>query len=134
MTMHPRVAEEWQDILSLYPDAQSLETPERVELSVDLVPGLYNQARTRLAVIVPPGYRATGPDGFLVPLGLQMGSSPLPTSDGAPLGMSGWLLVSFHLIDAAGQSTWRATSDPRRGDNFVGYVSSIESFLARGCN
>ena len=94
--MHPRLAEEWQDIVCVYPDAQSLGIPERVELSVVLLPGLYNLARTPLAVIVPPGYRAIGPDGFLVPVGLQMTASPLPASDGAPLGMPGWLLVSFH--------------------------------------
>ena len=48
--------------------------------------------------------------------------------------MPGWLLVSFHCIDANGVSTWRPTADSRKGDNFVGYLASIESFLARGCN
>jgi hypothetical protein len=132
--MHPRLAEEWHDIVSLYPDAQSVGAPDRVELSVDLLPGQYNQTRTQLAVIIPPGYRATGPDGFFIPSGLQMPAAPLPVSDGAAMGMPGWMLVSFHLIDAVGQSTWRATSDPQRGDNFVGYLASVESFLARGCN
>lgn len=131
--MHPRLAEEWQDIVSIYPDANCLASPERVELSVSLTPGQYSLARTQVAIIVPPGYRATGPDGFLVPVGLQMTGSPLPASDAASVGMPGWLLVSFHLIDATGQSTWRATADPKRGDNFVGYMASVESFLARGC-
>jgi hypothetical protein len=38
------------------------------------------------------------------------------------------------MIDANGQSTWRPTADPRRGDNIIGYVASIEAFLSRGCN
>lgn len=131
--MHPRLAEEWQDVLSIYPDGTYLGIPERVELSVELTPGQYNQLRTKLAVIVPPGYRATGPDGFLVPAGLDLTGLGLPASDAGGVGMPGWLLVSFHLIDASGQSTWRATADPQRGDNFVGYMASVESFLARGC-
>jgi hypothetical protein len=88
-----------------------------------------------VAVIVPPGYRATGPDGFLVPSGFGfLNGEGFPAGDAAGLGLSGWLAVSFHMIDANGQSTWRPTADPRRGDNMLGYLQSIESFLARRCN
>jgi hypothetical protein len=132
--MHPRLIEEWADILSVYPDAKSLITPDRVEVTVQLLAGQFNRAHTAIAVIVPPGYRATGPDGFLVPKDLQMSAGALPASDATQAGFPGWLLVSFHLIDSSGRSTWRATGDPRRGDNFVGYLASVESFLARGCN
>jgi hypothetical protein len=132
--VHPRVTEEWDEITSTYPQAEYRESPDRIELSIDLVPGLYNQTRTQLAVTIPPGYRATPLDGFLVPSGLQMQPSPLPASDASGVGFPGWLLVSFHLIDALGQSTWRPSANPRWGDNFVGYMASIESFLARGCN
>lgn len=132
--MNPHLAEEWNDILSVYPEAQSLTSPDRVEVFVQLLAGQFNRPHTAIAVIVPPGYRATGPDGFLVPHDLQMSAGPLPASDGSQVGMPGWMLVSFHLIDSAGQSTWRATGDPRRGDNFIGYLASVESFLARGCN
>ena len=67
--MHPRLAEEWQDIVCVYPDAQSLGIPERVELSSR------START-----VQPGSNATRrhlcrqvieqlvPMGFLCPL------------------------------------------------------------------
>lgn len=133
--MHPRLAEEWDDIVSVYPDARNEPAPERVELTLDLDPVLYNMERTRTAVLVPPGYRTTGPDGFLVPAGLQLcNGRGLPAGDASGIGMPGWLVVSFHCIDANGRSTWRPTADPARGDNFVGYVQSIESFLARGCN
>jgi hypothetical protein len=133
--MHPRLAEEWDDIVSVYRDARHQPTPERVELTLGLDPKLYSPERTRVAVLVPPGYRTTGPDGFLVPGGLQLlDGQGLPAGDASPAGMPGWLLVSFHCIDSNGQSTWRPTADPRRGDNFVGYLQSIESFLARGCN
>jgi hypothetical protein len=132
--MHPRLAEEWDDILTVYPDAGHAQNPDRVELTIDLDSALYNAERTRLAVVVPPGYRAVGPDGFLVPTDLQLSAGGLPASDASGMGMAGWALVSFHLIDANGQSTWRATADPRHGDNFIGYIASIESFMARGCN
>lgn len=132
--MHPRLAEEWREIISTYPDAEFRGIPDRIELTVKLVPGQYNQTGTRLAVTIPPGYRATAPDGFLVPAGLQLVSAPLPASDAAGMGMAGWLLVSFHLIDSAGQTTWHASADPLKGDNFIGYMASVESFLARGCN
>jgi hypothetical protein len=132
--MHPRLAEEWADILAAYSDATYLSNPERVELTVSLIPGLYNVPHLKLAITVPPGYRAVGPDGFFVPAQFQLVGSQLPASDASGVGFPGWLLVSFHLIDANGQSTWRATADPQRGDNFVGYIGSIESFLARRCN
>lgn len=132
--MHPRLAEEWRDIVAIYPDAAHKPVPERVELTVTLDPLRYQLATTAVAVLIPPGYRATGPDGFLIPAGLAMRSGEaLPASDASGIGMPGWLLVSFHLIDANGQSTWRPTADPAKGDNVIGYVASIESFLARGC-
>lgn len=132
--MHPRLAEEWSDIVAIYPDAFHKPSPERVELSLTLDPLRYSPALTAIAVLIPPGYRATAPDGFLIPAGLTMRSGEaLPVSDAAGIGMAGWLLVSFHLIDDNGQSTWRPTADPANGDNVIGYVASIESFLARGC-
>jgi len=48
--------------------------------------------------------------------------------------MADWLTVSFHMIDGSGASTWHPTADPSRGDNIMGYIQSIESFLARSCN
>lgn len=133
--MHPRLAEEWDDVIGVYPDAHHEASPERVELTLELDPALYNQPTTRTAVLVPPGYRTTGPDGFLVSTGLQLlNGTDLPAGDASGAGMPGWLLVSFHCIDANGASTWHPTADPARGDNFVGYLQSIESFLARGCN
>lgn len=133
--MHPRLADEWRDIVATYPDVTHESEPERVELSLELDPLRYDAAKTRAAILIPAGYRATGPDGFLVPIGLAMRSGePLPASDAAGIGMPGWLLVSFHLIDGNGQSTWRPTADPTTGDNIIGYAASIESFLARGCN
>ncbi len=133
--MHPRLAEEWPDIVATYPDAARRTQPERVELTIGLDPLRYNLARTPIAVLIPPGYRATGPDGFLVPGNLMMaGGAALPAGAASGLGLPGWLLVSFHMIDANGHSTWRPTADPRRGDNIIGYIASIEAFLARGCN
>lgn len=132
--MHPRLAEEWQDIISVYPDAAHKTGPERVEFAVQLDPPRYFRADTPVAVLIPPGYRATGPDGFLVPAGLSMRSGEaLPASDAAGLGMPGWWLVSFHMVDAVGQSTWHPTADPMRGDNIISYAASIEAFLGRGC-
>ncbi|SRR6266545_7704856 len=133
--MHPRLAEEWPDILVTYPDATYRTPPERVELTIELDPLRYGSSRTSIAILIPAGYRATGPDGFLVPGNLTItGATALPASDAAGLGMPGWLLMSFHMIDSNGHSTWRPTADPRRGDNIIGYVASIEAFLARGCN
>lgn len=133
--MHPRLAEEWPDILATYPDATHRMPPERVELTVELDPLKYNLLRTTIAILIPAGYKAIGPDGFLVPSGLTVtGGAPLPASDASGLGMVGWLLVSFHMIDSNGHSTWRPTADPCRGDNIIGYAASIEAFLARGCN
>lgn len=133
--MHPRLAEEWQDVLAAYPDARHEEEPERVELTLELDGSGYNRARTRTAVLVPPGYRTTAPDGFLIEAGLSRADGAgLPVSDASGIGMPGWLLVSFHYVDEHGRSTWRPGADPKRGDNLVSYVGSIESFLARGCN
>jgi hypothetical protein len=133
--VHPRVAEEWPDILSVYPDAVHAAAPERIELSLDLEPDRYALRRTTIAILIPPGYRATSPDGFLIRPELRLRSGEaLPVSDAAGVGMAGWLLVSFHMIDSAGQSTWHPTADPSRGDNFISYIASIEAFLARGCN
>lgn len=134
--MHPRLAEEWADILSAYPSAvHEAGAPELVQLTIELDAHRYNLSETMVAVLIPPGYRATGPDGFFVPTGLLFSDgSALPASDASGAGMPGWLLVSFHHLDASGQSTWRPTADSRKGDNFVGYLASIESFLARRCN
>jgi hypothetical protein len=133
--MHPRVAEEWSEIVSVYPGARHIPNPERVEVDVDLEAGMYDRPDIAVAVLIPPGYRATSPDGFLVPSGLRLADgSNLPASDATGVGMPGWLLVSFHLIDDSGASTWRPTADFRRGDNLIGYLGSIESFLAHRCN
>jgi hypothetical protein len=132
--MHPRVEDEWDDLVSAYPATQYLESPERLETVLDL-DGRYNRNTCPVAVLVPVGYRATGPDGFLIPGDLRLNDgTALPTSDAAGLGMPGWLLVSFHFTDAAGRSTWRPTGDPKKGDNLLSYLSAIEAFLAHGCN
>jgi hypothetical protein len=133
--MHPRVEEEWDDIVAEYPGARHELSPERVVVDLDLGSGIYHTLSSPVAVIVPPGYRGTGPDGFLVPAGFGFSTGEdFPASDAGGLGLPGWLLVSFHMIDANGGSTWRPTADPRRGDNMVGYLQSIESFLERRCN
>jgi hypothetical protein len=132
--VHPRVAEEWPDILDLHPEARYLMSPDRIEAVIELPAGVYSMPRTGAAVLIPPGYRSTGLDGFLVPAGLALASGAgLPASDATALGMPGWLVVSFHYFDAAGQSTWRPSADPRRGDNVVNYLASVEAFLAGGC-
>jgi hypothetical protein len=133
--MHPRLAEEWDEIVAIWPAARHRVGPERVEIPLEFEDRRYNQASTEIAILVPPGYRATGPDGFLVPQGLAFADGgALPSSDAASLGMPGWLLVSFHFIDPKGSSTWHPTADPARGDNFSGYLNAVESFLARGCD
>ncbi len=133
--MHPRVAEEWSEVVSVYRTARHEDDPERIEVDLDLESGTYNGTTTPIAVLIPAGYRATSPDGFLIPPGLTFADgSGLPVSDATGVGMPGWFLVSFHLIDERGTSTWRPTVDFRRGDNFVSYLGSIESFLARRCN
>ena len=135
--MHPRLEEEWPAILEAYPDAEHREPPEHFEIRVELESGGYSAPATPLAVLVPAGYRATGPDGFLVPVGLTFAdrsSLPFTMPDASGAGMPGWALVSFHCIDEQGLSTWRPTADPERGDNFVGYLQSVEAFLAKGCN
>jgi hypothetical protein len=133
--MHPRLEEEWDDIVTEYRSARYEASPERILIDLELDSSIYNRSSSPVAVIVPPGYRATGPDGFLVPAGFGfVNSDPFPAGDAAGLGLPGWLAVSFHMIDANGQSTWRPTADPRRGDNMAGYFQSIESFLARRCN
>jgi hypothetical protein len=133
--MHPRLEEEWDDIVSEYPRALHEASPERLVVDLDLASGMYNRLSSPVGVIVPPGYRGTGPDGFLVPVGLGFSNGEaIPAGDAAGLGLPGWLVVSFHMIDANGISTWRPTADPRRGDNMLGYLQSIESFLARRCN
>jgi hypothetical protein len=132
--MHPRLSEEWQDLVSLYPGTTYAGSPERIELTLELSPGIYNSVETRITVLIPVGYRATGPDGFLVPSDLRLQAGALPTSDASPLGMPGWLLMSFHFMDAAGATTWKPTSDPKRGDNLIGYIEAVKAFLAAGCN
>jgi hypothetical protein len=133
--MHPRLEEEWDDIIAEYPGASHEASPDRVVVDLELVPGIYNRASSLVAVVVPPGYHGTGPDGFAVPVGFAFADGEaIPASDAAGLGLAGWLVVSFHMIDANGTSTWRPSADPRRGDNMVGYLQSVESFLARRCN
>ena len=132
--MHPRLAEEWPDILDLHPAARHQAAPDRIETIIELPPGMYSMPRTAVAVLIPPGYRTTALDGFLIPAGLTLaGPAAMPVSDGSSLGMSEWSLVSFHYVDVAGQSTWRASADSRRGDNVVHYLASVEAFLAGGC-
>lgn len=128
------MAEEWRDILDLHPEARCLTSPERIETTVELPAVLYSMPRTRVAVLIPPGYRGTGLDGFLIPAGLGLVTGGgLPVSDASSLGLPGWQLVSFHYVNAAGQSTWRPSADPLRGDNVINYFASVEAFLAGGC-
>jgi hypothetical protein len=131
--MNPRLLAEWSDLVRIYPAIEHRESPERIELDLELDSALFSAQKTRVAVLIPLGYAATGPDGFLVSAGLLMNGG-LPASDGAGAGMPGWLLVSFHMFDVSGQPTWHATADPRRGDNMISYLASMEHFLARGCN
>lgn len=133
--MHPRLSEEWPDILASYPDVTHADDPGRIELTLDLDPEAYGREETKVAVLVPVGYRATPPDCFYVPTGLGLvDGTALPVSDAAGAGLPGWLQVSFHHVDTNGASTWRPTADPARGDNMISYVSSIEAFLAKRCN
>jgi hypothetical protein len=132
--MHPRLAEEWSDIRELHPSATHQLQPERLEVVLDL-DAAYSSAETPVAVLIPAGYRTAGPDGFLVPVGLAFADgSALPASDASGVGMPGWSLVSFHYTDANGASTWRPTADFRVGDNLIGYLSSIEHFIAHRCS
>lgn len=133
--MHPRVAEEWEDLSSAYRSVTHADNPERIEVMIDLADGTYSAAQTAVAVLIPSGYRATPLDGFLVPVSLRFADgTALPGGDAGGAGAPGWFLVSFHLVDEQGASTWRGTADATRGDNLVGYLQSIECFLARGCN
>jgi hypothetical protein len=132
--MHPRLAEEWHEVTSLYPDASHALDPERVQVALPVPSGLYNWTQTPVSILIPAGYRAVGPDGFLVPVGLHLVAGGLPASDAAGLGMEGWLLLSFHFIDDSGQSTWRATADPSHGDNLTGYIEAVRAFLGNACN
>lgn len=132
--VHPQLEQEWAAVLDVYPGSAWNESPERVQVPLVLEEGQYSRGEVPVGVLIPVGYRATGPDGFVVPDGLRFADgTSLPASDAAGIGLPGWLLVSFHHVDDAGQSTWRATADPDRGDNLVGYLGSIESFLARRC-
>jgi len=133
--MHPRLEEEWPLLKSHYPDLEHRDAPERIEVSLPLSPTLYNLVQTRAGVLVPAGYRATSPDSFFVPVGLQMnGGTPLPGGDGSAAGLPGWWMVSFHMLDANGRSTWHPSADFRKGDNMLGYLAAIEHFLAHSCN
>lgn len=133
--MHPAIAQEWARLIDSFPGVIHSEGPERVVVELSLPGDTYNQPVTKVAVLIPPGYRATGPDGFLIPSGLQLrNGQALPVSDATGIGMPGWLLVSFHMLDANGQSTWRPTADPERGDNMTTYISEIAHFLGRSCN
>lgn len=133
--MHPRVAHEWSELVAFHRDIKHAEDPERVLLDLELPESLYSVSSTPALVVIPPPYPTTPLDGFLVPHGVTFaGGGALPlTGDGSVVGLAGWQLVSFHLVDDQGRSTWRPTANPERGDNLVGYIASIESFLARGC-
>ncbi len=133
--MHPAIAQEWARLSESFPGIAHLLNPERVVVELALPVSTYNLLSTQVAILIPPGYRATGPDGFLVPAGLQLLSGQaLPVSDAAGIGMPGWLLMSFHMLDANGQTTWHPTADPERGDNMSSYLSEVAHFLGRSCN
>lgn len=133
--MHPRLEQEWGELVMVHPDLEHAEDPERVQFALGLPNRQYSVGSTSAIVVIPPPYPTTPLDGFLVPQGVTFASGErLPlTGDGSGFGLAGWQLVSFHLTDENGQSTWRATADPTRGDNLMGYIASIESFAARGC-
>jgi hypothetical protein len=106
-----------------------------VQVTLELENGQYSRSKSPVGILIPPGYRATAPDNFLVPSDLRFADgSVLPGGDAAGVGMPGWWLVSFHFIDAQGTSTWSPTADPKRGDNLIGYLMAVESFMARSCN
>lgn len=133
--MHPRLAEEWEDIARVYAGACWRPMPERVEVPLQLTPGLFNATAITAGVLIPAGYPVTPLDQFLISAALRFADgSSLPANDAAGVGLGGWALVSFHFIDGAGNSTWRPTADPRRGDNLISYLSAVESFLDRRCN
>jgi hypothetical protein len=133
--MHPALAQEWSTLVESFPGIGHEDGPERLIVDMPLPTGTYNQPFTRVGVLVPVGYRSTGPDGFLIPVGLHLiNGQQLPVSDAAGVGMPGWWMVSFHMLDANGQSTWKPTADPNRGDNMSSYLSEISHFLARSCN
>lgn len=133
--MNPRLLEELPLLRCHYPDLEHKDGPDRIELLLSLPPSLYNLPQTRAGVLVPLGYRATSPDSFFVPTGLQLqGGMALPGGDGSGAGLPGWWMVSFHMLDANGRSTWHPSADFQKGDNMLGYLAAIEHFLAHSCN
>src|SRR5690242_3711495 len=103
--MHERVLQEIEMVRAKHPTIQHGEQLEWVMIPEYPLPaGRYNQERTRLLFVIPPGYPNTGPDNFFVDVALMLkdGGTPPAFNSGsdsssgpAPVG-SDWAWFSWH--------------------------------------
>jgi len=87
----------------------------------------WNRQKTRLLVLVPPGYPVTPPDNFYVEEGLRTASGNMPanyTENQTHLGQQ-WGQFSFH----AEKGHWRPSADVLDGDNLITFMIQVERRL-----
>lgn len=87
-----------------------------------LIPG-WNKEKTRVLILIPPGYAVTPPDNFYTDpdLAVKGGAQPGNTSATQPIRGQPWLQFSYH-IEA---SDWR----PETGHNLLTFLGGADRRL-----
>jgi len=93
---------------------------------LSLPPG-WNREKTRLLVLIPPGYPITPPDNFYVATGLRTASGSMPSNyaEGESHLGEQWDQFSFHVE----QGHWSPSADLLDGDNLLTFMLQVEKRL-----
>lgn len=83
----------------------------------------WNKERTRVLILIPPGYAVTPPDNFFTDpdLAVNGGGQPGNTSSAQPINGQQWLQFSYH-IEA---SDWQ----PENGHNLLTFLGGVDRRL-----
>lgn len=92
-----------------------------------ILPQGWNRDKTRLLILIPPGFPTIPPDNFYVITGLRTASDEIPsnyTDDLSHIGEQ-WGQFSFH----SEQGHWNPSVDVYSGDNLLTFMLQVEKRL-----
>jgi len=106
-----------------YPSLEQGENLDWVLIPDFPLPSGWNRERTRLLIIIPPGYPQTPPDNFYVDVGLATvaGNTPGGYSEPAPQIGESWGQFSWH----ADVPTWQPGPEPQDGHNLCTFLGMV---------
>ena len=90
------------------------------------LPAGWDRSSTDVLVVIPPGYPATPPDNFFVPVGFRLnsGQSPSNYSESQTINGTQWGQFSFHAQE------WNPAASIEDGDNLSTFMVAVTQRLS----